>query len=125
MFEGLYLNEGGQSAAGALLDFIIDGHVAAAELTEIAAAMGVPLTAALNDHLGKMAKVQGVPVYALAHDVHVTPDFAGSDCCCCCCCCCRVVVVVVHVTPDFAGSARKSMIVVVVVVVVVLLRANQ
>ena len=79
MFEGLYLNEGGQSAAGKLLDHLIDTHPARAALEAEASAAGVSRTAALDARLAALARAEGAAdVALLAADVHVTPDFAGN-----------------------------------------------
>jgi ribulose kinase len=79
MFEGLYLNEAGQSAAGKLLDHLVETHAAFPEVEALAkAAGGIPPTIALNRHLEAMAKAAGVPVALLAHDLHVTPDAIGN-----------------------------------------------
>ena len=78
MAPDLYLNEGGQSAAGSLLDHLVEGHVAYAELSEVAAMAGVPPTIALNAHLDGMAAAASASVADLAKDVHVTPDALGN-----------------------------------------------
>ena len=78
MVPGLYLNEGGQSAAGSLLDHFVHTHAAYSELEELARARGVPPTIALNERLKEMASAAGTSVAALARDVHVTPDALGN-----------------------------------------------
>jgi len=78
MFDGLFLTEGGQSAAGKLLDFLIETHAAFQELQERARQLGVPPSAALNAHLASLASAASVPLPLLAAKVHLTPDFAGN-----------------------------------------------
>ena len=78
MFAGLHLNEGGQSAAGALLDHLIRTHAAVAELDALAEERGVPRTEVLNARLEAIAQAEGVPLACLAADLHVTPDFLGN-----------------------------------------------
>ena len=79
MLPGLFLNEGGQSAAGALIDHVIESHAAAAELRREAEAAGVPPSIHLNQLLEQMAKAEGAEsVAALAAELHVTPDFIGN-----------------------------------------------
>lgn len=41
MIPGLWLNEGGQSATGALIDHVIDSHSRGAELCQVAEASGL------------------------------------------------------------------------------------
>ena len=69
MVPGYYLNEGGISAAGQLLDFLVQNHAAYAQ---------IPTDendyAYLNNHLSKM----GPSVALLARHVHVDPDFRGN-----------------------------------------------
>ena len=78
MMPDLYLNEGGQSAAGALIDFHLDNHAAAEELNAAAEAAGVATTVILNTRLEAMAADKGGSVASLASDLHVTPDFVGN-----------------------------------------------
>merc|ERR1719291_667362 len=78
MFEGLYLNEGGQSAAGAALDHLIWGHKASADLRQAAQTAGQSPTDFLNHHLAKLAGEKGVSMMELTADFHVVPDFNGN-----------------------------------------------
>jgi len=79
MIPGLYLNEGGQSAAGALLDHVVATHAASAELMVLAQSAGVPPAVHLNSVLEAMATAEGRgSVASLADDLHVTPDFIGN-----------------------------------------------
>ncbi|XP_032420568.1 FGGY carbohydrate kinase domain-containing protein [Xiphophorus hellerii] len=81
MVPDLWLNEGGQSATGRLIDHIVKGHAAYAQLQE-QANQRVPFTGAniysyLNSHLAQMA---GSPpaVDLLGSSLHVWPDFHGN-----------------------------------------------
>jgi len=70
MVPGKFLNEGGQSAAGKLLDFVIASHPARASLGD-GDAHGA-LAARLHEMAGDR------PVFELARHVHVDPDFYGN-----------------------------------------------
>lgn len=72
LLEGLWANEGGQSAAGALIDAVIARHSAAAELAQ--RTRGKRLAQALDDHLATM----GGETALLAGSRHVQPDFHGN-----------------------------------------------
>ncbi|PWA17586.1 hypothetical protein CCH79_00011298 [Gambusia affinis] len=81
MVPDLWLNEGGQSATGSLIDHIVKGHAAYAQLQE-QLNQRVPFTGAniysyLNSHLAQMA---GSPpaVDLLGSSLHVWPDFHGN-----------------------------------------------
>jgi FGGY-family pentulose kinase len=78
MVPGLWLNEGGQSATGALIDHVIMTHAAYAELREKAGPGGVH--EALNERLDAMAAESpgGIPVAALTRDLHVLPYHHGD-----------------------------------------------
>lgn len=82
MLPGIHLNEGGQSAAGALLDHIIGTHPAHAELATLAEQAGLPPAIVLNQRLAEMVEEErgggGVRLAELSADVHVTPDFLGN-----------------------------------------------
>ncbi|GAB3128241.1 FGGY-family carbohydrate kinase [Novispirillum itersonii] len=78
MLPGLWLNEGGQSATGALVDHVVKGHARHAELAEQASQHGTTVYALLNARLEGMAAVAGCPVALLAADIHVQPDFHGN-----------------------------------------------
>lgn len=81
MVPGLWLNEGGQSATGTLIDHIVKGHAAYSQLLE-QVNQRVPLTgtniyAYLNSHLTLMAKSHPA-VDLLGSSLHVWPDFHGN-----------------------------------------------
>jgi FGGY-family pentulose kinase len=77
MVPGLWLSEGGQSATGALIDHVINGHAAAARLKEQAQVEGSSVYALLNRELERLA--EGAPFLdALTRDLHVQPDFHGN-----------------------------------------------
>jgi len=69
MVPGFYLNEGGISCAGQLLDFLVQNHSAYSQ---------IPVSendyVVLNRHLEAMAG----PTALLARHVHVDPDFRGN-----------------------------------------------
>ncbi len=76
MIPGLWLNEGGQSATGALIDRVVFGHAASAEARELATQQGVSPYELLNDRLAALA--QGASIDELTADLHVDPDFHGN-----------------------------------------------
>jgi len=81
MVPELYLNEGGQSTAGKLLDHVTLTHGATAQLQAIAKERGVSRYTVLDERLAEMAAEQGLPARKLGlltADLHVTPDFFGN-----------------------------------------------
>ncbi|XP_066181506.1 FGGY carbohydrate kinase domain-containing protein isoform X2 [Sylvia atricapilla] len=76
MVPGLWLNEGGQSATGKLIDHVVRGHVAFPELEAKAAASAHSIYTYLNSHLDLIKK--SLPVGFLTVDLHVWPDFHGN-----------------------------------------------
>ena len=76
MVPGLWLNEGGQSAAGAAIDQLLSFHPAAAAAREAATAAGQPLPVWLAARAETLAGPDGV--VGLAHGLHVVPEFLGN-----------------------------------------------
>lgn len=76
MVPGLWLNEGGQSATGALVDHIIEQHGASAEAADAAKRMGLNIYAFLNQTLDTLSKSEGMD--ALTQNLHVCPYFHGN-----------------------------------------------
>jgi len=77
MVPGLWLNEGGQSAAGAAIDQLLSFHPVAFEAKEQARSAGVPLPVFLADQAaGKVASASDA--VALAKGLHVVPEFLGN-----------------------------------------------
>lgn len=77
MVPGLWLNEGGQSAAGAAMDRLISLHPAAAEAARRAEAEG----RSLPELLGELAIAASGDLSATAHlaaGLHVVPEFLGN-----------------------------------------------
>ncbi|EGJ19579.1 D-ribulokinase [Cereibacter sphaeroides WS8N] len=77
MVPGMWLNEGGQSAAGAAIDQLVSFHPAAAEAARAAEAQGE----ALPVHLARLA-AEGLAdlseVATRAEGLHVVPEFLGN-----------------------------------------------
>jgi D-ribulokinase len=77
MVPGFWLNEGGQSAAGAAIDHLIRSHPAYAEAKASANGAGVGLLEFLEKRI--VSRTGGVGAAALlARDVHVLPEFLGN-----------------------------------------------
>lgn len=73
----LWLNEGGQSATGALIDHMIQSHPCYATLRDQGKAQGKTIYEVLNDLLRKMA---GEPekIAFVTRDIHMLPYFHGN-----------------------------------------------
>ncbi|XP_056453704.1 FGGY carbohydrate kinase domain-containing protein isoform X1 [Gadus chalcogrammus] len=82
MVPDLWLNEGGQSATGRLMDHMVKGHAAFAQLQELSHQRfphtGEHVYSYLNAHLGSMTEARASPVDLLGSSLHVWPDFHGN-----------------------------------------------
>lgn len=77
MVPGLWLNEGGQSAAGAAVDHLLRSHPAYVEAGAAARNAGVDLIEFLERRI--IARAGGAGAAALlARDIHVLPEFLGN-----------------------------------------------
>ena len=76
LLPGLWANEAGQSAAGALIDRVIDGHSAIAEARDLAKAANTSVFTLLDRRLEAMAA--GKDTAFLTAGRHVQPDFHGN-----------------------------------------------
>jgi len=77
MVPGLWLNEGGQSAAGAAIEQLLSFHPAAAEAAAQAKARGLSLPVFLAELAAGRAETLS-DVAALADGLHVVPEFLGN-----------------------------------------------
>ncbi|EAQ79657.1 FGGY-family carbohydrate kinase [Blastopirellula marina] len=77
MVPQMWLTEGGQSATGALIDFVIENHAATGQLQQLATADGKSVYEVLNDRLAALAKDRQVPA-SLTRQLHVSPYFHGN-----------------------------------------------
>lgn len=77
MVPGMWLNEGGQSAAGTLIDHAIRGHARGKELLAQAQSAGTSAYEILNSHLQAMSRRVPFPAQ-LTRGLHVYPDFHGN-----------------------------------------------
>jgi FGGY-family pentulose kinase len=75
MLPGMWLNEGGQSATGALIDFVIENNAAYPDLLKRAQAKGLDVYGFLNHTLEKLMIEHGP---GLLDDRHVLPDHHGN-----------------------------------------------
>lgn len=76
MIPGLWLNEGGQSAAGAALDHLVRMHPASKEVEAIARDNGVSLSQWLSLEAEKRGGAPAAP--DLVGGLHVVPEFLGN-----------------------------------------------
>lgn len=76
MIPGFWLNEGGQSATGALVDHVVTTHAAYGEVARRAEASGQTIYQVLNAVLDDLAGADVVAM--LTADLHVMPDFHGN-----------------------------------------------
>ena len=76
MVPGLWLNEGGQSAAGAAIEHLARMHPAAAEAARLAQASGGGLVAWLSREAERRGGASNA--INLIGDVHVVPEFIGN-----------------------------------------------
>jgi D-ribulokinase len=77
MVPGLWLNEGGQSAAGAAIDHLIGSHPAHKQAVEAARAAGLELLDYLERRIVSRFARPGEAAL-LARDIHVLPEFLGN-----------------------------------------------
>ncbi|XP_071953958.1 FGGY carbohydrate kinase domain-containing protein-like isoform X2 [Antedon mediterranea] len=79
MIPGYWLNEGGQSASGKLIDFVIETHRAYDELKMKSAKRNIHVHDFMNELLLSVAINQKLQSPAsLTADLHVWPDFHGN-----------------------------------------------
>ncbi|CAN1329688.1 FGGY carbohydrate kinase domain-containing protein [Linum perenne] len=79
MLPEYWLTEGGQSATGALLDYIVENHLASPRLADRAASQKTSIFALLNSILQTMMEERKSPfLAALTENTHVLPDFHGN-----------------------------------------------
>ncbi|XP_073151192.1 uncharacterized protein [Henckelia pumila] len=79
MVPQYWLTEGGQSATGALLDYIIENHIASPHLANRAASRCISIYELLGQVLESVKQELGSPfLAALTSDIHVLPDFHGN-----------------------------------------------
>jgi FGGY-family pentulose kinase len=79
MIPGLWLNEGGQSATGSLIDHVIFSSVHSEGLKEKAQSSGMSVYQILNENLDQLAAKKGVSCKGqLTNKLHVLPYFHGN-----------------------------------------------
>jgi hypothetical protein len=75
-----WMNEGGQSSTGQLLDFMIDTHPASSQLKSLAKEKGMNHFALLEELLHEMAGEKGAPFLSyLTKDYYLYPDLHGTS----------------------------------------------
>jgi D-ribulokinase len=77
MVPGLWLNEGGQSAAGAAIDHLVGSHPAYDEAVATARAGGMELLEFLERRIASRAQNPGEAAL-FARDIHILPEFLGN-----------------------------------------------
>lgn len=77
MVPGMWLNEGGQSAAGAAIDQLLSFHPAASEATALAKSRGLALPVLLAELAAENAETLS-GVAERANGLHVVPEFLGN-----------------------------------------------
>lgn len=77
MVPGMWLTEGGQSAAGSAIDHAIADHANAASLRAASVETGKSVYELLNAEVEKLQKESGKGP-EITRDVHILPDFIGN-----------------------------------------------
>jgi D-ribulokinase len=77
MVPGFWLNEGGQSAAGAAIDHLVRSHPAYNEALATARAGGMEIPEFLERRIVSRSETPGKAAL-LARDIHVLPEFLGN-----------------------------------------------
>src|SRR6202163_2925661 len=77
MVPGFWLNEGGQSAAGAAIDHLIKSHPAYNQLAAAARSAGMEILEFLEQRIVSGSANPGEAAL-LARDIHVLPEFLGN-----------------------------------------------
>ena len=77
LFPSKWANEAGQSAAGALLDRVLAGHAATADLQKVAEARGVSIHDLLSETLSELSGGSDTS-HLLTETLHIQPDFLGN-----------------------------------------------
>jgi D-ribulokinase len=77
MVPGFWLNEGGQSAAGAAIDHLVKAHPAYSETVAAARADGMEILEFLERRIVSRAQ-NSREAALLARDIHVLPEFLGN-----------------------------------------------
>ncbi|WP_456632367.1 FGGY-family carbohydrate kinase [Bradyrhizobium sp. URHC0002] len=77
MVPGFWLNEGGQSAAGAAIDHLVKSHPAYGEAVAVAHAAGMEIPEFLERRIVPRAASLGEAAL-FARDIHVLPEFLGN-----------------------------------------------
>ncbi|WVW78444.1 hypothetical protein I302_100398 [Kwoniella bestiolae CBS 10118] len=79
VFPGLWMNEGGQSSTGQLIDFMMQTHPAYPKLVELSKKSGKSTFELLGDRLEEMMKERDAPTLThLTKDLHFYPDLHGE-----------------------------------------------
>lgn len=78
MLPNKWLLEGGQSATGALIDFVIKSHSAYNKLESIAKNSKVSVYEKLNEILFEKSKKENIEIDRLTNDFHMLPYYHGN-----------------------------------------------
>ncbi|KAJ7067904.1 hypothetical protein C8F01DRAFT_1333607 [Mycena amicta] len=79
LFRGWWMNEGGQSSTGQLIDFVLTTHPAYNSLVDAGKEQNKSIYAILTETLEKLRVEEGVETLTeLTKDMHLYPDFHGN-----------------------------------------------
>ncbi|ODO09732.1 hypothetical protein I350_01948 [Cryptococcus amylolentus CBS 6273] len=79
VFPGLWMNEGGQSSTGQLIDFMIQTHPAYSKLQDLSKKTGKNIFELLGERLEKLQQEKGAKTLThLTKDLHFYPDLHGN-----------------------------------------------
>jgi len=79
VFPGWWMNEGGQSSTGQLIDFMIKTHPAYSELQQLATKQGISIHEVLHHELAKLQSEQHAESFTeVTKDMHFYPDLHGN-----------------------------------------------